>query len=134
MCSSGGGAERVGQHRVELRNEPRIAVVVVEHEDAVVVQVLLDRREGLEREQERLEPDRRLLADKRQRVGQGKDDQVVLLVRRTQECPAVVVVCGDARVAVRVVGVLGLADLEQLRVDLDRVYMACAVRQRDGHI
>ncbi len=84
-------------------------------------------------EEERLEAQRRLLADQGQRVGQGEDDEVVLLVGVAQECTAVVDVGADTRVVVGPVRVAGLADLEQLWVDLDGVDMTRAVvqRQRD---
>ena len=77
-----------------LFDQPRLAVVVVEHEDAVVGEVVADARERLFGEQERLQPDVGRLADQRQRVGQGEDDQVVLLVGVAQERAAVV---DDAR-------------------------------------
>ena len=72
-------------------------------------------------EQERLEPDAGRRADQRQRVGQGVDDEVVLLVRAVEERPAVVDVDGHPRIRVDVLGVEVAADLGELRVDLDRV-------------
>ena len=89
--------ERRVEHRRDLRDEPLLAVVVVEHEHAVGLQVVAHGLERLLREQERLEPDVRGRADERQRVGQGEDHEVVLLVRAAQECPAVVLVTRDAR-------------------------------------
>ena len=99
-------AERVVEHLGELGDQPVVAVVVVEHEDAVLGEVVAHAGERLLGEQERLEPELALLADQRQRVGQREDDEVVLLVGRAQERAAVVDVAGDARVGVRLVGVV----------------------------
>ena len=90
--------EGVGQHRVDLRDQPLLAVVVVEHEYARRGQVVSHGLECLLGEQERLEADVRGRADEGQRVGQGEDHQVVLLVRAAEERAAVVLVAGDPRI------------------------------------
>ena len=82
------------------------------------------RREGLLGEQERLEPDRRLLADEGQRVGQREDDQVVLLVGVAQECAAVVDVRRHAGSGRAGSGCCSRPICSELRIDLDRVDVA----------
>ena len=122
------------EHRIELGHQPRLAVVVVEDEDAVGGQVVAHRLEGLDGEQERLEPDVAGGADEGQRVGQGEDDQVVLLVGGAQEGPAVVDVARDPRIVVGMQGVMRHADLLDGRVDLDGVDVAGAVAERDRDV
>ena len=75
-----------------------------------------------------------VLADQRQRVRQREDDQVVLLVRGAQERAAVVDERRDARILVRVVGVVLARRSAGCWVDLDRVDVAGAVGQREGHV
>ncbi|MFN8518307.1 MAG: hypothetical protein U0667_02710 [Chloroflexota bacterium] len=113
--------ERVLEHRGDLGHQPWLAVVVVEHEDAVVAQVVGDRLERLLGEQERLQAHVRGLADQRQRVRQGEDDDVVLLVGAAQERAAVIDVAVHPWVVVGLVGVVLDADLLDARVDLHRV-------------
>ena len=114
-CTIGGLPNASVNMRVDLRDEPFLAVVVVDDEHAVGGQVVAHRLERLLGEQERLEPDVRGRADEGQRVRQREDDEVVLLVRVAQERAAVVDVDGDPRILVRVVRVEVDAELLDLR-------------------
>ena len=128
------GPERLIQHVRELRDQPGLAVVVVEHEDPVVSEVVADACEGLLGEQEGLEAEVGRRAHQRQGIGQREDDQVVLLVGVAQEGAAVVDVPRDARILVGAIRVLRDADGLDLGVDLDRVDVLGAVRQRLRHV
>ena len=70
----------------------------------------------------------------RQGIRQGEDDQVVPLVGPLDECPPIVDVDGHPGVPVRPAGVELLAEPVDLRVDLDRIDVACALREGDGDI
>ena len=122
--------ERV-QHGGRIAVEQVVGVVVVHGHGAARSQVgpgLLDRLQG---EQVALQPQVGLPVDRGQRVGQGEQDQVVVLLGVLQEGPAVSIVRGHPGTVVRVIGVLAAAELEQHRVDLDRVHVPGALGQ--GH-
>ena len=88
-------ADGVGQ----AIDQPLLAEVVVEHHHAARRQVLAHRLERLLREHVALEPHAGEARLHRQRVDQREHDEVVLLRRRPQEMPGVVVDDGDARIA-----------------------------------
>ena len=88
----------------------------------------------LQREQVALEAQRARARDEGQRIGQREQDQVVLLVGLLQERAPVVDVHADARVLIRVVGVVLRTEALQRRVDLDRVDVRRTLRQRDRDI
>ncbi len=89
---------------------------------------------GLQGEQIALEPQRTRPGHERQRVGQREQDQVVLLIGLLQERTAVVDVHADPGVLIGVIGIVLRAEALQRRVDLDRVDVRRALRQRDGDI
>ena len=71
-------------------DQPALAVVVVHREHATLGEVVAGRLDGLGGEQVALEPHRRLAGDERERVGQGEQDAVPLLVRPLEVGPPVV--------------------------------------------
>ena len=109
------------EHRIDLRHQPGLAVVVVQNEDPVRTQVISNGLEGFDREQERLEPQVSRGTDERERIRQREDDHVVVLGRGSQECPAVVDIPAHARVGVWPQGMLVHADLLDCRVYLDGI-------------
>ena len=87
------------EHARQLSEQPVFAVVVVEHDRPVRRQVGARFAERLLGEQEALQAQAGELRGQRQRVGQGEDDQVVLVGALAQERAPVVDVDVDARVA-----------------------------------
>ncbi len=149
VLADGDGRERlVGGELVEARlvaedlvdgagepvDQPRLAVVVVHREDAVLGEVVARLGDGLLGEQVRLEPELAGARDEGQRVGQGEEDEVVLLVVARQEGATVVDVDADARVVVGLVRVDLAADLLDPRVDLHRVDVLRALGQGEGDV
>ena len=115
-------------------DQPPLAVVVVHGEGAIGLEVGARLLHRLAREEVALEPKGGLAADERQGVGEGEQDQVVLLVGPLKEGSPVVDVDADARVVVWVLRVTLGADLLEARVDLDRVHVPGALGQRDRHV
>src|SRR5439155_22476851 len=66
--------------------------------------------------------------------GQREDHQVVSRIRGAQERPPIVDERTDTRVRIRMVRVEGATNRLDLRVDLDGVYAAGAVRKRNRDI
>ena len=121
-------------HRVREPLEHVGSVVVVHREHAAGGEPLTDRRHRLLREEVRLEPERPLAGDERERVGEREQDQVELLVGPFEEGAAVVDVRGHPGVAVRLLGVEVPADALEHRIDLDGVDRRGAFAQRDGDV
>ncbi len=127
-------AEGVGEHPAQPVDEPGLAVEVVEDEDAARLQVGLDVRERLFRVQERLEADVAGRREQRQRVGQGQDHEVVVLVGLAQERPPVVDRRRHPRILVGPEHVLVAADPVDRGIDLDGVDVAVAALDRRGDV
>ena len=121
-------------HRVRVASEHIRAVVVVHGEDPAGGEVVAHRFHGLAGEEVALESERPLAAHQGQRVGQGEQDQVVRLIAPLQEGPAIIDVHGDARVLVRVRGVVVPTGLLQDRIDLDRIHRGGSLRQGVRHV
>src|SRR5207248_11019628 len=73
------------------------------------------------REEERLKTNVRARAHERKRVGEREHDQVIPIWARAQERTPVIDVLAHARIRVRMIWMLALAELEDARIDLDRV-------------
>ena len=119
---------------VAYRFEHERRVVVVHRERAARRQVRPGRRECLGGEQEALEADAALAGQRRQRVGQRVQDEVVLLLGVLQVLAAVADMDGDPRVLVGVGRVILPPDLHEHRVDLDRVDMPGSLGEGDRDI
>ena len=126
-------AEHVGERRRVTINEPRLAVVVVHREGAAVGEVIAVRLDGFGREEVALQAHRRLALEQGERVGQGEQDRVPLLIGRFEERSTVGDVGVDARVVVGAVG-MRPADVEQVTVDLHGVHGRRPAGQGDGHV
>src|SRR5439155_3242583 len=81
-----------------------------------------------------LEPQCRLALHQREGVGQREQDQVVLPAGSLEEGATVLDVLMHPRVGVDVIGVVQLAELIQLRVDLYRVDALCSPREGDAGV
>ena len=126
--------EDIGDRAAEPIDQSVLAVVVVHREPAAGREVVACGCDGFRGEQVGLQADRARAVDQHEGVRQREQDQVVLGVRLLEERPTVVDVGGDARVLVGPVRVPLLADLQDPRVDLDRVNMLGALGQRDRHV
>ena len=111
-----------------------MAIAVVQDEDAVRGQVVADRLERLDGEEEGLQADVRRVAEQRERIGKREDDQVVVVRARSQERSSVVDVGVNARVQVGLVRVELLAQGQDRGIDLHRIDSRCPVSQGVGRI
>ncbi len=110
-------------HRVpQARDDPALTEVVVHDEHAARFQPLLHLVHRLLGEQEAFEADVAVAAVQDERVDQGVDDRVVLLVAGAQVVAAVVEVHEHARVVVRLVGMVLLAEPLNHGIDLDGIH------------
>ncbi len=127
-------SEDVRHHARVALDEPRLAVVVVHHEYAVGREVIPSAGEGFLGEEERLEPQIGCAAHQREGIGHREHDEVIPFGRVPQERATIGDDRRDARVGVRVVGVLRPPDRLDAGVDLDRVHGPGPVRQGDRNI
>ena len=111
-------------------DQPLLAEVVVDDEQAVGSEAVADGAERLLGEHVALEAHAREARLQRQRINQRKDDEVVFLVRGAEEVPGVVVDDRYARIVERMVGMQALAEPEDRRVDLHGIDVLGAVHQR----
>ena len=115
-------------------DQPALAEVVVDDQHAVRLEAVAHVAERLDGEHVALEPHAGKARLQRQRIDQREDDEVVLLRRRPQVVPGVVVDDGDARVGVRVIRMVRAAEPDDRRVDFHRVHVLHAVSERGGHV
>ena len=127
-------AERALQRGGQAIHEPVHPVVVVDGEHTARLQVLAHGLERLFGEEVALEPDRRLSTHERQGIGEGEENQVVLLLGALQERPTIVRDAADARILVRVVGMELCTELLELRIDVHGVDVAGALQERDRDV
>ena len=69
-----------------------------------------------------------------QRIDERVDDEIVFLIGRAQEMASVIEMRHDARIAVRMIGMVVAADVLDDGVDLDRIDVLGAEFQRVGEI
>ena len=127
-------AEYLIEGACESVDEPRLAVVVVHREHAIVRQVIAGGGDGFLREQVRLETQLACAGDKGERVGQGEQDEVVLRVVARQEGTSVIDVDRHAGVVIRLIRVDLAADLLDSRIDLDGIDMLRPAGERERDV
>src|SRR3954470_16844754 len=128
------GAEHSGDRVREPVDQPLFAEVVVHGHHAGRREVIAHRLERLAREHVALQAHPGEARLDGQRIDQREYDEVVPFRGRSQIVPGIIVDDGNARIAVRMIGMPFGAEPQDHRIDVNRVDVPRTVLQRRGDV
>src|SRR5947207_4948635 len=127
-------AESMPHHVCQFVKQPICTVEVIEDQQAVLGEMRSGRGNGVLCQQEALQAQAGVTGSERERIGQREDDQVVMLGRILQEVAPIIHDLLHSWIAIRVVRVELLPELQDQRVDLHSSNRLDAVGQRRSGI
>ena len=126
--------EDMARHGGQFLKQPVLPVVVVEHHHPVAAQVRARRGDGVLGEQEAFQTQAGVARGERQGVGQGENNQIIVLGRILQETAPIIDDHVHPRAAVGFIRVELSAKLLDRGINLDRCDRIDPIGQREGGV
>ena len=126
--------EDIARHGGQFLHQPVLPVVVVEHHHPVAAQVRARRGDGVLGEQEAFQTQAGVVGGERQGVGQGENNQIIVLGRILQETAPIIDDHVHPRTAVGFIRVELSAKLLDRGINLDRCDRINAILQSERRV